>query len=372
MIVYYMREVFMIRQKRTEISFFILIGVAIWLMAYSLFMTERTIDTVRAALNVFMRSILPSLAVFSVCAKLLAKSDITRIPAPAWLKGFLHGVGMSAGGFSAFVVGVFAGFPTGAAMLADLYEKGEISEGEAKSLLPFCNQASAAFLFGTVAESMFHDSRLGFIFFFAQTLTSWICVCLTAKDRKGCTDICIWRKTSKKSFVKVLTESVRESAFAMIGVCGFVIFFSLFGTVLFDTLSILGLSGGDAFCVIARGALEISSGFLLISKCAFSMESKIVIGGILLGFGGLSVFMQVAERTETFFFSPVKYFGGKLLANLICPIFSALFFFLYNFENGKYLIIATSTLVFCIFCFFNYVKIKFFSKKCGKIERNAV
>ena len=367
-----MREVFMIRQKRTEFSVFILIGITIWLMAYSLFMTARTIDTVSTALNVFIRSILPSLAVFSVCAKILVKSDMTRMLAPEWMKGFLKSVGMSAGGFSAFVIGVLAGFPTGAAMLADLCEKGEMSEEEARSLLPFCNQASAAFLFGTVGESMFHDSRVGFIFFFAQTLTAWICVCLTASDRKACGDARIQRKPFGKPLVKVLTESVRESGFAMIGVCGFVVFFSLFGTVLFDTLSMLGFHGDDAFCVIARGALEISSGFLLLSKSALSMESAIVVGGILLGFSGLSVFMQAAERTEAFFFSPAKYFGGKLLAALICPIFSALFFFLYDFENGKYLIIAVSVLVFCIFCFFNYVKIKFFSKKCGKLERNAV
>ena len=367
-----MREVFMIRQKRTEFSVFILIGVAIWLMAYSLFMAARTIETVSVALNVFIRSILPSLAVFSVCAKILVKSDMIRMLVPEWMKGFLKSVGMSASGFCAFVIGVFAGFPTGAAMLADLCEKGEISDDEARSLLPFCNQASAAFLFGTVGESMFCDSRLGFVFFFAQTLTAWICVCLTARDRKACTNACIRRKPSGKPFIKVITESVRESGFAMIGVCGFVIFFSLFGTVLFDTLSMLGFSGDETFCVIARGALEISSGFLLLSESALSMESAIVIGGILLGFSGLSVFVQAAERTESFFFSPVKYFGGKLLAALICPMFSALFFSLYDFENGKYLIIAVSVLVFCIFCFFNYVKIKFFSKKCGKLERNAV
>ena len=367
-----MREVFMIGQKRTGFSVFILIGIAFWLMSYSLFMTARTIDTVRFALDIFVRSVLPPLAVFSVCAKLLVKSDMTRIPIHGQLNRFLNCVGLSAGGFVALTVGIFAGFPTGAAMLADLCEKGEISDHEAKSILPFCNQASAAFLFGTVGESMFRDVRIGFIFFFAQALTAWVCVCLTVKDRKAYGAPCIQRSVPSKTFITAFTESVRESAFSMIGVCGFVVFFSLFGTVLFDTLFAVGISFSEEFCLMVKGGLEISSGFLVLSNGAFSTESVIVIGGALLGFGGFSVFMQVTERTEDFFFSPLQYFSGKMLATIICPIFSALFFFLYDFENGKYLIIAVSVIVSCIFYLFNYVKIKFFSKKCGKIERNAV
>ena len=362
----------MIQQKRIGFSVFILIGIAFWLMAYSLFMTARTIDIVRSTLAVFVRSILPALIVFSVCAKLLVKSDMTFLLAPRWLERFLERAGMSPGGFSAFVIGMFVGFPTGATMLVDLYEKGEISEHEARSLLPFCNQASASFLFGTIGESTFHDFRMGYVFFFAQALTAWVCVCLTANDRKHCGGVHIRRKLPQKSFVKVFTESVRESTFSMIGVCGFIVFFSLLGTVLFDTFCAVGISLHEIVRAMMGGALEISSGFLWLAEGFFSTELVIVIGGVLLGFGSLSVFMQVAEKTEEHFFSPKKYFGGKLLSSVICPIFSVLFFFLYGFENGKYLIIAISALVSCIFYLFNCVNIKFFSKKCGKIERNAV
>ena len=97
-----------------------------------------------------------------------------------------------------------------------------------------------------------------------------------------------------------------------------------------------------------------------------------IFGGVLLGWGGISVFMQVMERTEAFFCSPKEYFEGKLMSCLICPIFTVVFFVLNENNNGKKLIIAVSMLLFCIFYLLNYVKIKFFSKKCGKIERNAV
>jgi hypothetical protein len=367
-----MREVFMIKQKRVGFSVFILMIASCWLMGYSLLMTEQTIITVRSALSMFAGSVLPPLAIFSVCSKILIKlgavERLSRLP----IEGFLKNIGMSAGGFAAFLIGLFAGFPTGAAVLSELCERGEISEGEAASLLPFCNQAGVIFLIGTVGNVMLGDVGMGIVFFAAQTVTAWLCVCLTAHERMGC------RSNGKRgigvpiSNISVLTSAVKESAFSMIGVCGFVVFFSLLGKALFDTLLAIGMPLGELFHSVIGGMLEISAGFSLLSADCFSRREVLILGGMFLGFGGCSVFLQVLEKTEAFFFDLQKYFGGKLLASIICPIFTVPFFFLYEQTNGKKLIIAMIMIVFCVSYLLNYVKIKFFSKKCGKIKRNAV
>ena len=158
----------------------------------------------------------------------------------------------------------------------------------------------------------------------------------------------------------------------MIGVCGFIVFFSLIGTALFDTAQALGFPVGELLRALLLGFLEISGGFLALSEGNFSGESVWILGGAFLGFGGCSVFLQAVEKTERFFFSPQKYFKGKLLASLICPIFTLLFCSLYEKTDGKNLIIVSALFIFCISSLFNFVKIKFFSKKCGKIKRNAV
>ena len=366
-----MREVFMIRHKRGVFSVFPLIALSVWLTAYALLMTQRAMETVRTALGVFVFSVLPPLAIFSVCAKMLVKTNAALKSVFGRLAPFLDVVGMSGGGFTAFLFGLFAGFPTGAAILAELLEKDEISEREAASLLPFCNQASVAFLFGTVG-AMLNDPGVGFVFFCAQTVTAWICVCLTAGGRR---DGRAYRPSGKRpavSLASALTEAVRESAFSMIGVCGFVVFFSLLGTALADTLSACGLPFGPLFYAVAGGGLEISFGFRLLAEGSFSREILWICGGAFLGFGGISVFMQATERTEAFFFSPVKYFGGKIPSCMLCAVFSLLFGLLCERNDGKKLMIALSFMIFCVFYLLNYVKIKFFSKKCGKIKRNAV
>ena len=69
-----MQEAHMIGQKRTRFSVSLLIAAALLLMGYSLFAPARAMAVVRHALSVFAASVLPSLALFSVCAKILVKA----------------------------------------------------------------------------------------------------------------------------------------------------------------------------------------------------------------------------------------------------------------------------------------------------------
>ena len=118
--------------------------------------------------------------------------------------------------------------------------------------------------------------------------------------------------------------------------------------------------------------MELSFGFFELSSSAFSTETLLVLGGVLLGFGGISVFMQVLERTESDFYSPILYFIGKLLTGVFCPLFSFLFFVLCEQKNGEKLIFVLFITILCSVYLLNLLKIKFFSKKCGKMKRNAV
>ena len=102
--VHYMREVLMLQQKKDGFSSLLFLLAVIWLTAYSIFMPERTMETVSRALSVFFHSILPSLALFSVCSKLLVKTGFADRLSALPLKTFLKTVGVSPCGFSAFRV----------------------------------------------------------------------------------------------------------------------------------------------------------------------------------------------------------------------------------------------------------------------------
>ena len=359
----------MIGQKKRDFSAMFLIAAAVFLMYYSLSMPERAAETVRRSLSVFVRSVLPSLALFSVCAKILVKSGIAQTLSALPLDGFFRAFGVSAGGFSAFIIGSFAGFPTGASVLAELCRRNEMDAEEAASILPFCNQSGASFVIGAVGASLFRDRDIGIVLFLAQTASATLALLLTAEKRSSFIGKKQTKKRPSSPVFSIVTSSVCETAFAMLSVCGFIVFFSLCTSALWDTLSASGIDAPEWLRIVAGGLLELSSGLALLADSAFSRETAVVLGGLLLGFGGVSVFLQALERTEAFFLSPKRYFFGKTLCAFFCPCAAYLFFTVYQWKNSILSCFFTFLSILClIFALKNPFprKIKVFFKKVWK------
>ncbi|MBQ8496713.1 MAG: hypothetical protein IJ489_04560 [Clostridia bacterium] len=356
----------MIGEKKGCFSSLFLMGMAISLIGYSLFMPEKAMETARNALSVFAVSVLPSLALFSVCAKILMKSGFTE--KLYRLKPVALRLGMSAGGFSAFVIGAFAGFPMGAAVLAELCERGSMDKKEAASLLPFCNQAGAAFVVGTVGTSLFGNKDIGCLLFMAQTAAAFFGICITAGKRRANIDVSDAPKTKPQPFFSVITASIRESAFAMLSVCAFIVFFSLATAAFFDLFAI-GLP--SVIRILTGGFLEISTGFVSLAKAELSWESTLLFSGIFLGTGGISVFFQALDRTEHLFYAPKQYCFGKILSAVLCPVMALLLFECYQWKNSLFLCFAVFfSIVFLTFCMVAFPKKPFLKKLCALRNKN--
>lgn len=317
----------MTRQKKIRFSALILMLTALGLIFYTLFFPAQAMTNIRRSLSVFTSSVLPSLAVFSICTKILVKTGFVGSLAALPFGRFWRIFGLSPSGFAAFVCGAFAGFPTGASILASLYENGEMTSEEAESILPFCNQAGASFVVGTMGMTLFGDVRYGWILFFAQTAAALTGLLLTAWTRKKIRQPCCRERRTYSPFSAV-TAAVCESAAAMVGVCGFIVFFSLCTEVIFHLFSVLPFDLPTFLPIVLSGFLEISSGMTVLASQTFSISVRVFFAGILLGFGGLCVFLQAFDRTERFFCSTKSYFFGKILTAILCPAFALLFLFL--------------------------------------------
>ena len=103
----------MIQQKKDGFSSLLFLLAVIWLTVYSIFMPERTMETVRHARTVFSHSILPSLALFSVCSKLLVKTGFADRISALPLKTFLKNRGTQSLWFFRFSDWVLCGISNG-------------------------------------------------------------------------------------------------------------------------------------------------------------------------------------------------------------------------------------------------------------------
>lgn len=85
---------------------------------------------------------------------------------------------------------------------------------------------------------------------------------------------------------------------------------------------------------ILSGLLEITNGIHAISSVACKKLSfNIIFTAFLLGFGGISIFLQVWSITSKTDLSIKPYIYGKLLHGLIASLYTYLFIHVFPFFN---------------------------------------
>lgn len=323
-----MREAVAIKQQRVNISIISVILFAFWLMAFSLFSPARAASSAKNALAVCAAAVVPSLLVFLVCAKIIIKTDFCSVLAGSPLRRLCPVFGVSPGGLLAILIGFISGFPMGAVALSDLCREGKISREEASSLLPFCNNAGPAFVVGTVGSSFFGSAKLGAVLLCAQTAASFLGILLTKKMRQGTVQDEETKKadTPPVKVLPVISASIAEGALTLLSICGFVVFFCVLSDSLVYTLDVLTGIISEEGKALLRGFFEISGGFASLAECGGLPEPAVlVISGAMLGFGGISVCMQVADRVQNAMLPMNTYFSGKLLCAVLCAGFAVLF-----------------------------------------------
>ena len=114
------------------------------------------IEGVRTGINICIRTLIPSLFPFMIlCGLINGNSD-------GHTGRLLCGVGkfcnIPPGCESILVTGFLGGYPVGARSVSALYDKGVITEDDARIMTVFCNNAGPSFLFG-VLGSVFEDIK---------------------------------------------------------------------------------------------------------------------------------------------------------------------------------------------------------------------
>ena len=102
---------------------------------------------------------------------------------------------------------------------------------------------------------------------------------------------------------------------------GFVILFSVVISILKNTVGIgLGYSGG-----IIAGIIELTNGVSIVSSVVTkTISASVIICSFLIGFGGISVLLQVLAITSKSGISIKPYIIGKLLQGCFAAMYTFL------------------------------------------------
>ena len=251
-------------------------------------------------------------------------------------------------GAYAMLMGIISGYPIGAKIVTNFRENGMCTKEECERLLAFTNNSGPLFIIGTVGISLFGNSLIGMLLFITHLLA---CLTVGILFRFWKFNKTYYNNSHSSSFVKdtttnvsfsnlgeVLSKAILSATNTILMIGGFVVLFSVILSILENSnfINIISSVLKPIFSIFrinnnfisgfVSGIIELTNGVQKISSITYKEISiNIILCAILLGFGGISILLQVFSITSKTDISIKPYIIGKILHGLLAGIYTYIF-----------------------------------------------
>lgn len=254
-----------------------------------------------SGLKLFFYSVLPGLFPFMFLTKLLTEMGTVFKVSKYFEKTTNKLFGTPGVSLYCFFMSILSGYPIGAKIIADLYNKNLITEEDAKRMSIFCTTSGPIFVIGAVGVGMLSSFKLGLIIYLSHILSSLICGLAynVFFKNKTLTQTKIIFQSQKKDniFSLCLTETI--NSLFLVG--GYITIFYLV-TEVFDILKLTTYIyqpfsqilqkinvGFDSFNGLFYGIIEVTHG---VKALSMPNSANIPLITALISFSGVSIIMQ--------------------------------------------------------------------------------
>ena len=304
-----------------------------------IFFSDNNLLAAQNGLVLFSSKVLPSLFPFFVATELLCRTNFTYILGKLlskFMKPVLNVPGESS---LAIILGTISGYPVGAKVVCNLKQEKIISKIEAERLIAYTNNSGPLFILATVGISLFGNKKLGSILLISHILSAFLvayCFRYWKRDKFEAS----FREAKFNSqnlplklsdLGEILGNSIKSAISNILSIGGFIVLFSVI-------LSILNSSGliqlfssflnifnipQEISTAFITGFIELTNGVNLASELYENYHLiSILLTSFLLGFGGISVLLQVYSIISKENISIKPYIIGKLLQGIFSVIFT--------------------------------------------------
>lgn len=325
-----------------------------------------------AGLLLWFNKLLPSLFPFIVLTNMLFNMGIifklSHFIGPITSKIFK----ISGSSFLTFLVGLIAGYPTGAKLSKQLLESKNISFTEAQKTFCFANNCGCLFIIGTIGSIFLKDVRLGYFLVFIHFLSAFTMLLLFRFYTPNTQSLTLIKSPNTPSttptFSSAFTSAVQNAMDTIVYVGGYIIFFSVIISILKNSTfvqnlitSISHLTGSSASTLssLLLGSFEFSNGVALICQTNdFTLQTFGLISAII-AFGGFCVLFQSAHVLQGSGISLGIYVFSKVFQAIIAYLYTILLlpmFSMYTKQTNisfspTYLLLLISVSALTIFIF---------------------
>lgn len=319
--------------------------------------SQSNLTAAKSGLQLWANHVLPSLLPFFIATELLSYTNVvTKIGEIFnWCMRPLFNV--PGCGAYALIMGIISGYPVGAKIVTRFYEEGLCTKEEGERLLSFTNNSGPLFIVGTVGISLFGNTLIGFLLFFTHILAGLTTAfCFRFWKCKKHSSLHNFQKSKPhtkntsatfSNLGEIISKSIMSSVQTIVMIGGFVVLFSVilsilkqshilgFGAHILQPLfELFGVSNIQFSSGFLSGILELTNGVQQIATLPIkNISFSIILCSFLLGFGGISVFLQVFSITAKSSLSIKPYLIGKILQAIFAAIYTCIFIYSFPIFN---------------------------------------
>lgn len=270
-------------------------------------------ENIIIALELWEKSLIPTIFPFLLISNLLINYGFVDFIS-ALFGGIVSKIyNVSKEASFAVIMSLFTGFPTGSKYVKDLYENKIIALEEANSLISFTSFANPIFVISFIGETLLNSKKTGITILVTHYITGLLVgILFKNKVSQGKSNQRIENKN--KSFINVLTNTIKSSFNILVNMLGIIIFFFIISTILNKYIQ------QNLISIILNGIIEMTTGITFISAKKLKRKLKVALIGAFLSFNGLSIHFQTKSIIDG---TPIKYRNyciARIIQSLLCFI----------------------------------------------------
>lgn len=280
----------------------------------TIFLSEEIAEATRVGMTLCARTVIPSVFPFMILSGIVgayaAFDSLPLLTRPFESLFHIHRCGITA-----FLSGIFCGFPLGVKCTVDLYRAGRLTKDEAERLIGFSNNTGPAFLVSAIGIGMRGAMRDGVLLYLTMVVSAVVVGILCGIGHRAGDggEVCTGEEFH-------LVTCIRDAGFNTLAVASYLTFFSVVTGLLARLLpSGTLLSFLFPFLEVGNAASYLATRSLLPPRVTLALTA------FATSFSGLSVHMQARHFLAGSGISMRRYYPMKLAQGLLAAGIAFLF-----------------------------------------------
>ncbi len=306
--------------------------IAIFVMCMLAINPDKYMQSCLNGISIWGLSVLPALFPFFFFSGLLTKLQVLDILGKKLSKIMQKTFHTSGSSGVIYLISIISGYPVGAKITSDLYQKGIFDKDEVVRINAFASTSGPLFIIGAVGVGMLYNHTIGIILLVAHLVGALLNGLLYRNyhyKQKNCINI-----QNSPSLNTSISSTLYDSIISILIVGGYIVI----ANILIDMLNSIGVLTVVANCInslagvfgcsanvgtgITNGIVEITRGCKDLSTISLPIQTVAPLICGLISWGGISIQLQALTFLQNCNINPRFYmlqkFSQAIISAFVC------------------------------------------------------